>query len=112
MTTDSAASSLPSEPPKPHRAAPDAPIAHSLGWLAAGVLSLLWAYAVYRLGTLWYSSTDYAYGWFVPLLCVALFWERWQHRPAPELLSATTRALVRSALVGLEPCLWGLCVKP
>ena len=34
------------------------------------VLVLLWVYAVYRLGTLWHSSKDYAYGWFVPLLCL------------------------------------------
>jgi exosortase len=101
MTTDSAASSPPSESPAPNLSAQAAPIARSLGWLAAGVLSLLWAYAVYRLGTLWYSNQDYAYGWFVPLLCLALFWERWQHRPAPELLSATTGPLIVFGVLAL-----------
>jgi hypothetical protein len=67
MTTDSAIS-LPGESPAPIPSAQTAPIARSLGLLAAGVLILLWVYAVYRLGTLWYSSQDYAYGWFVPLL--------------------------------------------
>ena len=46
------------------------------------VLILLWGYVVYRLGTLWHSNTDYAFGWFVPLLCLCLFWERWKRRPA------------------------------
>jgi exosortase len=76
-------------------------MARSVGWLAAGVLLLLWAYTVYRLGTLWHSNQDYAYGWFVPLLCVALFWERWQHRPAPELPAAATGPLIVFAVLAL-----------
>ena len=56
------------------------PASRGVGWLAVGVLALLWAYAVYRLGTLWHSNADYAYGWFMPLLCLCLFWERWKHR--------------------------------
>jgi exosortase len=54
------------------------------GWLIPAVLMLLWIYAVYRLGTLWYSNTNYSFGWFVPVLCLALFWERWKCRPAPD----------------------------
>ena len=100
MTTDSAALP-PSESAASDRPTPAAPIARSLGWLAAVVLVLLWAYAVYRLGTLWYSKHDYAYGWFVPLLCLALFWERWKDRPAPELLEAATGPLIVFAVLAL-----------
>ena len=93
MTTESAANP-PSESPAPSPSAQTAWVSRSLGWLAVAVLVLLWAYAVYRLGTLWHSSSDYAYGWFVPLLCLCLFWERWQHRPAPEPLEAITGPLI------------------
>ena len=50
--------------------------------LVATTLLLLWAYAVYRLGTLWHSDTNYKFGWFVPLLALALGWERWRIRPS------------------------------
>jgi exosortase len=108
MTADSATSSLP-ESPAPNRLAPAAAVARSLGWLAAGVLLLLWAYAVYRLGTLWHSNEDYTYGWFVPLLCLCLFWERWQHRPAKETIEASTGTLILGgalALTLLPSCLF------
>lgn len=49
-----------------------------LGWT---FLVLLWGYASYRLGMLWVSQEQYSYGWFVPLLCLCLFWERWKQRP-------------------------------
>jgi exosortase len=78
-----------------------APVSRPPGWLAAGVLIVLWSYAVYRLGTLWYSSTDYAYGWFVPLLCLGLFWERWKHRPAPEPPEASTGPLIVWGILAL-----------
>ncbi len=42
---------------------------------------MLWGYAIYRLGVFWYRYDDYSYGWFVPLLCLCLFWERWKRRP-------------------------------
>jgi len=51
-------------------------------WVIAVALMLLWGYAVYRLGTLWHSNKDYSFGWFVPLLALALLWERWSSRPA------------------------------
>lgn len=55
------------------------------GWyLMPVVLVALWIYAIYRLGTLWESYEDYRFGWFVPLLCLALFWERWKCRPTPD----------------------------
>jgi hypothetical protein len=53
------------------------------------------------VGPLWYSSKDYAYGWVVPLLCLALFWERLKHRPAPELLKASTGPLIVFSVLAL-----------
>jgi exosortase len=50
--------------------------------LAICVLILLCTYLIYRLGTLWHSNDDYGFGWFVPLLCLCLFWERWKRRPS------------------------------
>jgi exosortase len=79
-----------------------APVSRSLGGLAVGVLVFLWAYAVYRLGTLWHSSSDYAYGWFVPLLCLALFWERWTRRPAPEPPQASAGPVILWGLLALS----------
>lgn len=72
---------LPSEP-SPTVPVPKGRVTRALGPLPVCVLILLWGYAIYRLGTLWYGNSDYAYGWFVPLLCLALFWERWKRRPA------------------------------
>jgi len=108
MTTEFAANT-PSELPAASPSAQTLPISRSLGWLATGVLILLWAYAVYRLGTLWHSNEDYAYGWFVPLLCLCLFWERWQHRPAREAIEASTGTLILwgvLALTLLPSCLF------
>ena len=108
MITESA-TLLPSESPAPNPPAQTEPIARSLGWLAAGVLLLLWAYAVYRLGTAWYGNPDYAYGWFVPLLCLALFWERWKQRPAREPVEASTGPVIVwgvLALTLLPTCLF------
>ena len=53
--------------------------------LISAILILSWGYAVYRLGTLWHSNKDYSFGWFVPLLALALFWERWTTRPARDV---------------------------
>jgi exosortase len=100
MTTQSATLST-SGSPAPNPSAPAASVSRGLGWLAAVVLMLLWAYAVYRLGTLWHSNADYAYGWFVPLLCLCLFWERWKHRPAPEPLDASAGPIILWGLLAL-----------
>ena len=74
--------SLPSKPPPSVPATEGRTATFTLGSLPVCVLVLLWGYVVYRLGTLWHSNDDYAFGWFVPLLCLALFWERWKRRPA------------------------------
>jgi exosortase len=70
-------------------------------WLIALTLVLLWGYAVYRLGMLWYSNTDYTFGWFVPLLALALFWERYTWRPPRDVVhpaDGTLLLLVACAL--------------
>ena len=74
--------SLPSKSPPTVSAPESGATAPALGLLPVCVLVLLWGYVVYRLGTLWHSNENYAFGWFVPLLCLALFWERWKRRPA------------------------------
>ncbi len=108
MTTQST-TVPPSETPAPNTPGHTASVSRGLGWLAAGVLMVFWAYAIYRLGPLWYSSEDYAYGWFVPLLCLGLFWERWHHRPVPEPPEASTGPLLvwsSLALTLLPSCLF------
>jgi len=72
---------LPSEPLSPVPAWESRRSKPISGPLPVCVLIMLWGYVVYRLGTLWHSNEDYAYGWFVPLLCLCLFWERWKRRP-------------------------------
>ena len=57
------------------------------GW---GFLILLCGYLIYRLGTLWHSNEQYSYGWFVPLLCLMLFRERWQRRPRRDPVRAAS----------------------
>jgi exosortase len=77
--------SSPSEPPPvPPSKAGTASL--NLGPVPVCVLAVLWGYVVYRLGTLWNGNDNYAFGWFVPLLCLALFWERWKRRPARSLI--------------------------
>lgn len=77
-------------------------------------LLLLWGYAVFRLGPLWYSYPDYAYGWFVPILCAALFRERWQARPARDVSRPAGGTYFLLALFGLAllPAALALEVMP
>jgi exosortase len=76
------------ETPLPSKSPPTIPPsdgrtpAHDLGSLPVCVFVLLWGYVVYRLGIVWHSNDDFAFGWFMPLLCLGLFWERWKRRPA------------------------------
>jgi exosortase len=73
--------SLPSKPSPPVPLSKGRTASPNLGPLPVCVLAVLWGYVVYRLGTLWNGNDNYAFGWFVPLLCLALFWERWKRRP-------------------------------
>ena len=92
---------LPSEPtpPVPHSAGRRSKL--KLGPLPVCVLILLWGYVIYRLGTLWHSNDDYAFGWFVPLLCLALFGERWKRRPARSPVRPASGTFFALALFGL-----------
>ena len=52
-------------------------------WALLAGLGGLWAGSVaFQLGPMWSGNPDYQYGWFVPLLCGLLFWERWKVRPS------------------------------
>jgi len=70
---------------------------------------MLWGYAVTRLGPSWYGNADYNFGWFVPVFCACLFWERWKCRPSQSPVhvskSAALGSLVASALL-LPGCLF------
>jgi exosortase len=47
------------------------------------LLALLWLLLFARIHTEWIVNDLYAYGWFVPVLALYLFYERWRDRPAP-----------------------------
>src|SRR5712672_2872362 len=51
-------------------------------WLPVILFAVLWVDLVRQLSFTWESSEQYAYGWFVPFLALALFWRRWGTRPA------------------------------
>jgi len=50
-------------------------------WLPVVLFGVLWADLVRQLSYTWESNEQYAYGWFVPILALALFWKRWLTRP-------------------------------
>src|SRR5437879_12326411 len=54
-------------------------------WLPIAFFSVLWIDLVRQLSFHWESSEQYAYGWFVPFLSLALFWKRWMTRSAPQV---------------------------
>jgi exosortase len=94
---------IPSPTPKPDESVAksgfDGKIPPTMGWPAIGVLLVAWGYVVYRLGPLWYSNPDYNYGWFVPLLSLSLFRERWKCRPPANPVAASTGALILFVLL-------------
>jgi exosortase len=79
--------------------------------LAFTALLLLWTFTIYQVSTLWYSIAEYSYGWFVPLLCFCLFWERWKRKPVPQIPSATTGAQLVCALLLLGLALAALFLE-
>ena len=81
------------------------------GWLLPGLLLALWAYTVYRLGTLWQSNEHYRFGWLVPFFCLALLTERWPSRPAPQPAAPGKTALLLLALSGLGLFLGALALE-
>ncbi len=91
-----------------HPARPSGPAAR---WLLPGLLLALWAYAVYRLGTLWQSNEHYRFGWLVPCFCLALLAERWPSRPAPQPAAPGKPARWLLALCGLGLFLGALALE-
>ena len=51
-------------------------------WLPVALFGVLWADLIRQLSYTWESNEQYAYGWFVPILALALFWKRWLTRPS------------------------------
>ena len=47
------------------------------------LIALLWLLLFIRIHTEWIVNDLYAYGWFVPVLALYLFYERWRDRPTP-----------------------------
>ena len=64
------------------------------GWWLGGVLGVGWLVLWNRLRIDWSVNDQYAYGWFVPPLALALLFLRWRDRPEP-------RPLPRSAVPGI-----------
>jgi exosortase len=87
------ASAFPASPEAPLRRRSSKGLSRS-DWLIVWTLILLWGYAIYRLGTLWSSNKDYAFGWFVPLLSLALLWERWTWQPERDASTPADGTLV------------------
>jgi len=50
-------------------------------WLPVALFSILWLDLIRQLSYQWSNNEQYAYGWFVPLLALGLFWKRWTSRP-------------------------------
>ena len=95
------ATSLPPEPSQPVPPSEGRSAKLNLGPLPVFVLILLWGYVVYFLGILWHSNDNYAFGWFVPLLCLVLFWERWKRRPARGPIRPAGGTFFLTAMFGL-----------
>ena len=53
-------------------------------WPLAAALAAVWWLSIRMLWTSWEIDPQYSYGFLVPILCVALFLQRWRDRPAPE----------------------------
>jgi exosortase len=64
-------------------APPRAPTLPTL-WPLAAALAAVWWLSIRMLWTSWEIDPQYSYGFLVPILCVALFLQRWRDRPAPE----------------------------
>jgi hypothetical protein len=56
--------------------------------LPLALFSILWIDLIRLLSTEWEAREQYAYGWFVSIFALALFWRRWLDRPRPTGLEA------------------------
>jgi exosortase len=68
-------------------------------WLPIALFAVLWADLIRQLSYTWEANEQYAYGWFVPFLALALFWRRWLDRPVPSQPSAFS---ARSRFIGVQ----------
>ena len=75
--------------------------------LAVG-LAAVWWLAIRMLWIDWEIDPQYSYGFLVPILCVALFLQRWRDRPAPE----PPHSLRPDALLALPPLLFLTGIQP
>ncbi len=63
---------------------PAATAGRELPWISWGLLVVAGCVVLFPLSYAWSYLENYAYGWWVPLLAVFVFSERWVTRPAPE----------------------------
>jgi exosortase len=52
-------------------------------WLPILLFCIPWADLIRQLSFEWEAREQYGYGWFVPILAMALLWRRWLDRPIP-----------------------------
>ncbi len=79
MVTTAPASTVPSESGRTAKV--------TLPWSSWACLLLAGGIVLYPLSCSWSYISNYSYGWWVPLLALILFAERWDKRPAPESAS-------------------------
>ena len=72
------------------------------GWWLGGALLVAWLVLWNRLRIDWSVNDQYAYGWFVPPLALALLWLRWRDRPVTVWPG---RSLIVFATVAAAVCL-------
>jgi exosortase len=66
---------------------------HYPRWLGLTVVVVGWLMAIRQLAPEWEINPQYQYGWFVPLLALGLWWQRWPHRPLLQNSSASSFSL-------------------
>lgn len=71
-------------------------------WLPIAAFGVLWGDLIRELSKQWEAKEQYAYGWFVPFLALALFWRRWATRPAAAQHSVPAWAWVLVSIVALS----------
>jgi len=77
-------------------------------WISAAALSAIWWMSIRMLWSDWDIDPQYSYGFLVPILCVALFMQRWRDRPPP----VPPRSLKTNAWLALPPLLFLAVIQP
>ncbi len=78
-------------PPRPGR----------LPWLNGALLLAVGVMALRPTTVTWDTNVNYSYGWWIPLVCLFLFWERWPGRPAREPSGERLRLIPLVTIWGL-----------